>query len=202
VYAADTEPEWKTLFDGKTLSGWRSIGKKEFPSKGWVVEDGCLKHTKNGGGGDIITTKEFSDFEFEFEWKIGKGANSGVKYMIIEKRGAIGHEYQLWDTSSKRLDIHSTGSLYDLMAPKSCPLKPEGEYNLSKIWVKGNQVEHWLNGVKILSYELDSADLKSVVAKSKFKSFAGFGSKVKGPILLQDHGGEAWFRNLRIRELQ
>ena len=200
VFAADTE--WKSLFDGKTTTGWRGIGKKQFPDKGWVVEDACLKHVKNGGGGDIITTEEYSNFEFEWEWKISKGANSGVKYMIIEKRGAIGHEYQIWDAGNTALNIHSTASLYDMLAPIACPQKPIGEFNTSKICVKDLQVEHWLNGVKVLSYQLDSPELKAAVAKSKFKGFAGFGSKVKGPILLQDHGGEIYFRNLRIRELQ
>lgn len=192
---------WQTLFDGKTTAGWRSIGKPTFPSQGWTVEDGCLKHLKRGGGGDLITTANYSDFDLRWEWKLGPGANSGVKYMIIEKRGPIGHEYQMLDDASRPPNKNSTGSLYDLLAPQNPPLRPAGEFNVSRILVQGDHVEHWLNGARILQYQLGSDALKAAVAKSKFRNFEGFGSKVTGPILLQDHNGEVWFRNLRILNL-
>ncbi len=197
----DAEAGWKVLFDGKTTAGWRGIGKMAFPSQGWVIEEGCIKHQLKGGGGDIITTDNYTDFDLRWEWKLGPRANSGVKYMVIEKRGPIGHEYQMLDDASRPPNKNSTGSLYDLLPPKNPPLRPAGEFNQSRILVQGKHVEHWLNGAKILAYELDSEALKAAVAKSKFKNFAGFGSKISGPILLQDHGGEAWFRNLKIRDL-
>lgn len=193
--------DWKILFDGKTTAGWRGIGKTNFPEKGWVVEDGCLKHPKAGGGGDVITVDSYANFEFEWEWRLGAGANSGVKYLVVEKRGPIAHEYQMLDDAGKAVNKNSTGSLYDLLPPVNPPVKPVGEWNRSRIRVQGKQVEHWLNGVKVLEYELESGALNAAVAKSKFKSVAGFGAKVMGPILLQDHGGEAWFRNLRLRTL-
>ena len=193
--------DWKVLFDGKSTTGWRGMGKATFPAQGWVVEDGCLRNLKSGGGGDIITVDSYHNFEFEWEWRLGTGANSGVKYQVVEKRGPIAHEYQMLDDAGKSVNKNSTGSLYDVLPPTRSAVKPAGQWNQSRILVHGHQVEHWLNGVKVIEYELGSDALKAAVTKSKFKGVAGFGAKVAGPILLQDHGGEAWFRQLRIREL-
>jgi 3-keto-disaccharide hydrolase len=199
---------WKLLFDGKTLQGWRNFKKKEPPKQGWVIEEGALKHVAKGGGGDIITDAEFNDFELEWEWKVPEGANSGLKYFITEERSsAIGHEYQLVDDlthpDARAGWNRSAGAFYHVLEPdRNKVLKPVGEWNRSRVLVQGNHVEHWLNGGKVLEYELGSEAVKAAVAKSKFKDVAGFGTKIKGHILLQDHGDEISFRNLKIRELR
>ena len=197
---------WKLLFDGKSTNGWRSFKKQSFPAKGWAVEDGWL-HCMGKGGGDIITDAQFGDFELQWDWKQASDGNSGLKYFIIETRqSAIGHEYQMIDderepdaklAEGKRV----TASFYDVLAPSTKPpTKPPGEINHSRILVKGNHVEHWLNGVKVLEYECGSEAVKAAVAKSKFKNVPDFDEKTRGHILLQDHNSEVWFRNLKLRE--
>jgi len=202
---------WKLLFDGKTTQGWRTFKKQSFPEKGWVVEDGWLHCLGKGGGdrggGDIITDAEFNDFELQWEWKLAPAGNSGVKYFILETRkAALGHEYQMVDDERepdavKKGGNHLTASFYDVLAPAHTQVKPPGEINSSRILVKGNHVEHWLNGTKVLEYECGSEAVKAAVAASKFKDTTGFGNKVRGHLLLQDHNSEVWFRNVRIREL-
>jgi hypothetical protein len=199
---------WKLLFNGKDLEGWRSFKKKEGPKQGWVVEDGVLIHKSKGGGGDIITDAEFNDFELTWDWKLAQGANSGLKYFITESRKeAIGHEYQLID-DARHKDASLAGgkrvtaSFYDVLAPKEHTAKEAGEWNSSRVLVQGNHVEHWLNGTKVLEYELGSPEVLDAVSQSKFKLVAGFGTKIKGHILLQDHGDEISFRNVKVHELQ
>lgn len=195
---------WKLLFDGKTTQGWRSFKKREFPAKGWVVTEGCLKHETRAGGGDIISEGEFDQFDLQWEWKIAPRANSGLKYFVTERRSsALGHEYQIIDEGpAPKSDYGSTASFYVVVPPaKDKQLNPPGQWNHSRVLVKGNHVEHWLNGAKVLQYELGSPELLAAVAKSKFKGTPGFGTRLKGHILLQDHGGEVLFRNLKIRDL-
>lgn len=197
--------EWRLLFDGKTTRGWRGFKQTGFPCKGWIVEDGCLKHCLNGGGGDIVTGETFDEFDLEFEWKLTPGSNSGVKYFVLEERKEpIGHEYQVIDDPAYGFDKagnkHRTASFYDVLPPSVyLPPRPPGEFNSSRILVCGSHVEHWLNGVKVLEYELGSPAVMAAVRQSKFKGVKGFGTKLKGHLLLQDHGGEVWFRNIRIR---
>jgi hypothetical protein len=201
------EVHWQVLFDGRSTTAWRGFGKPNFPSQGWVIEDGWLKHQPKGGGGDIITRELFNSFELRFEWKIAKGGNSGVKYLIDEVRGApIGHEYQLIDDELHPDASHGpnrkTAALYDAFPAVNPPVKPIGEINTSRIVVDGLHVEHWLNEVKVLEYRLESPALLEAKAKSKFKSEAKWGSRFSTPILLQDHGDEVAFRNIVIRELK
>ena len=201
---------WKLLFDGKTTQGWRMFKKQSFPHQGWVVEDGwlhCLgKGGGNKGGGDIITDAEFDDFELEWEWKIAPAGNNGVKYFVIETRDeALGHEYQMIDDErapgvDKGNRKQLTAAFYAVLAPSHPPIKPPGEINSSRVLVKGNHVEHWLNGVKVLEYECGSEVVRAAVAASKFKNKPGFGNKVRGHILLQDHNSEVWFRNVKLRQ--
>jgi hypothetical protein len=200
--------EWQPLFNGKDLSGWRLYGKQSRPGDGWKVEDGILKKLPKVRGGDIITTNQFTDFEFEWEWRVAPGANNGVKYFVTESRpSAPGHEYQMIDekghadakNGAKRL----TASFYDVLPPAADkPLKPAGEWNTSRIVVLGQRVEHWLNGANVLTYELGSDEVKKGLAASKFKNAPRFGEKIAGHIMLTDHQDEAWFRNLRIREVK
>ncbi len=199
---------WKLLFDGRSTAGWRSFRAAGFPDKGWAVEDGCLRHLPKGGGGDIITTEKFDDYEFNFEWKINPGGNGGVKYFITEDRTgeARGHEYQIMGEPGleaiRRDPLHATGSFYDVLpVPTEFPLRPPESWNESRIVVRGNAVEHWLNGVRILAYELGSDAVKTGLARSKFKAIAGFGTKFPHHLLLQDHGGDVRFRNLKLRPL-
>jgi len=207
-----TNAGWKPLFDGKTTRGWRSFKKQSFPDPGWVVEDGwlhCLgKGGGNKGGGDIITDAEFGDFELTWEWKQAPGGNSGLKYFVLETRNAaLGHEYQMIDDArngdaklaqGKRV----TAAFYDVLKPTvPPPTRPPGQTNFSRILVQGDHVEHWLNGTKVLEYDCGSEATKAAVAHSKFKDTPGFGNKVKGHLLLQDHDSEVWFRNLKIREI-
>jgi len=206
-----TPPEqkdgWVLLFDGRTTSGWRGFGKPAFPSAGWDVVEGWLHHQPKGGGGDLITTRTFTDFELVFDWRIAPGGNSGLKYLIDEKRGApIGHEYQLIDDAAHPDAAHGpkrqTAALYDALPPKDAPVRKAGEINTSRLVVRGDQVEHWLNGVLVVEFTLGSPALMAAKAASKFKGEAHWGTKFATPILLQDHGDEMWFRNLKLRELK
>jgi hypothetical protein len=192
---------WRLLFDGVTTQGWRGFRQPAFPSRGWVVEDRILKKVQGVRGGDIVTTETFEDFELSWEWWIPPGANNGIKYFIIEERGrAIGHEYQMIDDSRLRDPKQQTASFYDVLPPNADKEPPRiGEWNHSLIRVRGQQVEHWLNGIQVLSYTLGSPEVMSAVAKSKFHDVPGFGTKVRGRILLTDHTDEAWFRRIMIR---
>ena len=200
---AEKRAGWRLLFDGKTPKGWRSFKKETFPEQGWVVEDGWFKKVANVRGGDIISLDQFTDFELEWEWKLAPKANNGLKYLITEERAtAVGHEYQMWDDIEKPINKSSTAGFYNVLPPKeSKAVKPAGEINHSRILLQGNHVEHWLNGEKLLEYELGSDEVMANVAKSKFKNVEGFGKKIKGHILLTDHKDEAWLRSIKIREL-
>ncbi len=200
---------WVYLFDGKTTNGWHTFKKETFPSQGWLIEDGwlhCLGKGGGKGGGDIISDAEFGDFELEWDWKQAPAGNSGVKYFVLETRKSpLGHEYQIIDdqhhADAKLADgKRVTASFYDVLKPATnAPTKKPGEINHSRILVNGNHVEHWLNGTRVLEYECDSDLIKAAVAESKFKEVEGFGKKVRGHILLQDHNTDIWFRNVKIR---
>jgi Domain of Unknown Function (DUF1080) len=202
---AEKKAGWRLLFDGKTTNGWVAIGKSEFPKKGWVVEDGTLKVIAKGGGGDIVTSERFDDFDLEWEWRIEKGGNSGLKYNLPDPNKGVGCEYQLIDDDG-HIDAklaggtRTTASLYDVLKPADDKkLKPAGEWNSSRLVVKGNHVEHWLNGAKTVEFDFESEALKAAVAKSKFKNVAGWGVKTKSPILIQDHGDAIALRSVKIK---
>jgi hypothetical protein len=197
---------WKLLFDGTTSQGWHTFKKQTFPEKGWLVEDGWL-HCQGKGGGDVVSEAQYDNFELQWEWNLAPAGNSGVKYFVLDSRPQVlGHEYQMLDDgrSPGVQPGHRkqyTGAFYAVLEPGPTHVKPPGEINTSRILVKGNHVEHWLNGEKVLEYECGSDVVKAAVATSKFKTAPGFGDKVKGHLLLQDHESAVWFRNLKVREL-
>jgi hypothetical protein len=201
---------WKLLFDGTDTNAWRAYAHPDFPTNGWVVEDGCLKNVGGAHGGDLVTKEEFTDFDLKFDWRIAPGGNSGVKYLVKEGKtgkAGVGFEYQVLDDEknedSRNGPNRQAGALYYLIAPnKSKRLKPVGKFNESEIIVRGQHVEHWLNGAKIVECELGSAALKDAIAKSKFAKITWYGQKRTTVILLQDHGDTVWFRNLKIKPLK
>jgi len=199
---------WILLFDGTTSAGWKKANGQPFPSKGWIIENGVLTTEPGGKGGDIITEKEFSDFELSIDFKITKGANSGIKYFILPNT-SLGCEYQILDdVNHPDAKLGKNGNrlqagLYDLIAPSPKKKdKPIGEWNNARIISKGNHVEHWLNGKKVLSYERGSDAFKALIAESKFKNEKNFSTPVQASILLQDHGDVVSFRNIKIRILK
>ena len=188
----------KDLFNKDDFSQWTKVNGEKV-DKGWSIENGIVhRHAK---GGDIITKGKFKDFELTFEWKISKAGNSGIKYRA---RGSLGLEYQVLDDQKHRDNknpTHRAGSLYELVAAQdSKTLKPVGEWNKGRIFVRGNQIEHWLNGEKVVEITWGSEDWKKRFQKSKYHKNEGFGSW-EGPILLQDHNDPVWYRNLKIQKL-
>jgi hypothetical protein len=204
---AKAEPEggFIALFDGATLKGWTDANGKA-PSTGWEVVDGAI-HRK-GKAGYLVTERAFDNFDLRFDWKITRGGNSGIKYRTtrVEKKGLYGCEYQLLDDAHHVNGLKATtrcGALYDLYAPDEGRkvVKPVGEYNTSRVVAQGTRIEHWLNGNKVLELDTASDDWKARIARSKFRSIKDFAAEKPGPILLQDHNSEVWFRNIVIRPL-
>ena len=211
--AREKSEGWQLLFDGKTLNGWRVYNKPDKAIAGWNTSDGTLRcfATPKGEkavGDNIITQKKFNDYELSWEWKLPPAGNNGVKYFVTEARPrSPGHEYQMLDDAAhpdaKNGAIRQTASFYEVLPPAADkPMKPIGEWNHSKIVVRGKNVEHWLNGKKVLTYECGSEAVKAGVAKSKFKNDAGFGEKIEGHIMLTYHNDDCWYRNIKIRELK
>ena len=208
---------WKLLWDGKTTNGWRGARLDHFPEKGWVIEDGVLKVLKSDGGestngGDIVTIKKYKNFVLKVDFKITEGANSGIKYFVdpdlnTGEGSAIGCEFQILDDKNHpdaKMGVagnRTLGSLYDLIAaPADKPFRGRF-FNTAMIVVKGNHVEHWLNDVKIVEYERNNQMWDALVDFSKYKDWPNFGNAETGHILLQDHGDEVWFQNVKIKEL-
>lgn len=208
---------WKLLWDGKTTNGWRGAKSTTFPDKGWIIEDGILKVLKSDGGestngGDIVTIRKYRNFILSVDFKITKGTNSGVKYFVDTELNkgegsSIGCEFQILDDErhpDAKLGVNGNrklGSLYDLIPAKSDKPYRDGLFNNATVIVKNNHVEHWLNGVKIVEYERNNQMWNALVAYSKYHIWPNFGNAETGHILLQDHGDEVWFRNIKIKEL-
>jgi hypothetical protein len=214
---AEAEDGWKLLWDGKTTAGWRGAKRSDFPPTGWNIEDGVLKVVKSGGGeaahgGDIVTAGKYKNFILKVDFKITPGANSGIKYFVDPglnkgEGSAIGCEFQLLD-DEKHPDAkfgvkgnRTLGSLYDLIPAIASKKFDKKEFNTAMIIVTDNHVEHWLNGVKVVEYERNNQMWNALVAYSKYKDWPDFGNAAEGHILLQDHGDEVWFRNIKIKEL-
>ena len=189
------------LFDGKALTGWTTVAGKPVTT-GWEVSDGTIHRAVRAM--DIVTEKNYANFDLTFEWKLSSKTNSGLKYRYGKYgQKMIGIEYQLIDSEKPgdNKGKHGIGSLYDLFPPdpKANP-KPVGEWNLSRIRAEGKKITHWLNGVKTVDVTVGSPEWDAALAQSKFKETPDFGTK-PGKILLQEHGGEVWFRNLQLKPL-
>lgn len=201
---------WKLLWDGKTSTGWRSYNKPGFPATGWEMKDGIMTvmpPQQGKSGGDIITESTFKNFELSVDFMYTPGANGGIKYFIDGKTN-VSCEYQILDDKlhpdaklGKNGDRTLAG-LYDLIPPKSKKDNGPNQWNTATIIVKGNHVEHWLNGQMTVSYERGDAAWKALVETSKFKGSPNFGEAAEGHILLQDHGNKVSFRNIKIREIK
>ncbi len=215
ISAKEKAEGWKLLWDGKTTNGWRGGKLTTFPTKGWVVENGVLKVVKSTGGestngGDIVTIQKYKNFELKVDFKITPGANSGIKYFVDTELNkgegsSIGCEFQILDDDlhpDAKLGVagnRKCASLYDLIpAPAVKPMNKEG-WNTALIKVNGTHVEHWLNGVKMVEYERSNQMWRALVAYSKYRDWPAFGETVEGNILLQDHGDEVWFKNVKIK---
>jgi hypothetical protein len=211
--AAVREGEWIDLFNGRDLDGWRSYGGGT-PNAAWVVEDGVLflnvpEGTEEATGGDLITEEQYENFELELEWKISEGGNSGVFYGVREIEGhevayETGIEIQILDNDRHvdgKVPETSAGACYAMYAPTRDALRPVGEYNKVRLVVEDGHVEHWLNGQKIVEYEIGSDDWNRRIADSKFAGWEHFAKYRKGHIGLQDHTDPVWFRNVRLRRL-
>ncbi len=215
---------WELLWDGKTTTGWRGARLNYFPEKGWHIADGVLTVLKGSGGesehgGDIVTIKKYKNFVLEVDFKFTKGANSGIKYFVDSalNRGegsAIGCEYQILDDEhhpDAKLGANGNrtlASLYDLIpadakfyAPNESVAKRVNSYNWNRarIVVNGNHVQHFLNGIKVVDYERGTQMWRALVARSKYAVWHNFGELPEGHILLQDHGDEVSFKNIKIK---
>ena len=196
---------WRSVFDGKSLDGW-GIYKSDAPPKKWVIKDGML--TKDGNASDLVSKDQFGDFELELEWNIGEAGNSGIFYRGTEEYDAIywsAVEYQLLDNvkaDDNKKPNHLAASAYDLFPAPAEAAKPAGQWNHTRIVAKGNHVEHWLNGKKVVSYDIGSPEWDAALKASKFTQYPNFAKAPKGHLGIQgNHPGSLALRNIRIREL-
>ncbi|MCG8467970.1 MAG: DUF1080 domain-containing protein [Gemmatimonadetes bacterium] len=197
---------FEPLLDGESLDRWRGFRRDAVPG-GWRAVDGQLAFTPGDEGGDLITRDTYTDFDLRLEWRLEAGGNSGIFFGVVEttrRTYESGPEMQVLDNAGHRDGgdpLTSAGSNYGLYAPSADVTRPVGEWNEARIVRRGGRVEHWLNGIKLLEYELASAEWSSRVAASKFVEWPDYGIHHEGHIGLQDHGDPVWYRNIRIRRL-
>lgn len=195
---------WRLLFDGSSMQGWRGYGRADMPA-GWTVENGML--VRSAPAADIITTEQFGNFELALEWNVAPGGNSGIFYRAVEGPDAIymsAPEMQVLDDARHadgRSPLTSAGANYGLYAAPPGVVRPAGEWNSVRIVANGNHVEHWLNGTRVVEYELGSQDWTQRVKGSKFNDWPLYGKAARGHIGLQEHGDRVAYRNIRIRPL-
>jgi hypothetical protein len=201
--------EWEPLFDGSDLSRWRGFRRPDLPAS-WSVQDGTLAFTPvsdRAQRGDIVTRDQYGDFELELEWKISEGGNSGVMYRVGEEEEypwRTGPEMQVLDDDRHpdgKIPSHRAGALYDLIVPPSGLTRPVGEWNQARVVVRGNRIQHWLNGHPTADIEIGGEDWNRRMAESKFREMPLFATRREGHIALQDHDDPVWYRNIRIRRL-
>jgi len=215
--ALEKKQGYRLLWDGKSTKGWTAANGSPFPVEGWQIQNGILSVQKDSPGekakgGDVVTDKEFSAFELKFDFKLTKAANSGLKYFVSDFGGSVlGLGDQVLDDENHpdaKAGIkgnRTQSSLYDILPSQKIPysLRKVEEWNQAMIRVyPDNKVEHWLNGIKVLEYQRDSAEFMEKIARSKFKGIQGFGTQAQGKILLQDHGDEVFFRSIKIKDLK
>jgi hypothetical protein len=198
------EPQWQSLFDGKSLAGWTAPDGKP-PGEGWQVVEGMLH--LNGKGGNIVSAEEYDSFELEWQWKIAPKGNNGVKYWVTKVGGKewLGVEYQMIDdgghADGKPGSSHATASIYDIKAAAADkPLLPAGEWNMSRVVIKDGKIQHYLNGKIVVEADSKAADWAQLIAASKFRNKPGF-APGKGRIMLTDHSDPVWYKNIRVRRL-
>jgi hypothetical protein len=199
---AEKSAGWKLLYDGKSLVGWRGF-KTPAPDKGWTADGALSPDAKTSK--DIITRDQFENFELTWQWKISPKGNSGLMFHVLEvgeETYQSGPEYQILDNAHGEKPPERAAALYALYPPSQDVSKPVGEWNQSRLVVDHGKVQHWLNGVKVVEYEIGSADFKARVAASKFKQWPQFASGKSGHIALQNHGNPVWFRDLKIRVIK
>jgi hypothetical protein len=198
---------WQTLFDGSSVGAWVSYGKGAPPTQGWSIDGDALHVAAKSGAGDLRTRAEYGDFDLRFEWKVSSGANSGVMYRSAEGEYApwvTGPEYQVLDDAEHadgKSPLTAAGSLYAMYSAEGKSCAPVGGWNEARIIARGAHVEHWLNGVRVLEATIGSEDWLARKNACKWKDNAKYGTRRRGHIVLQDHGDDVWFRNIRIREL-
>ena len=207
------DTQWVSLFDGQTLNGWHGYNKSDSAVTNWIIEDSalvCLGAAEWDTGGDLVSDKEYGNFELEWDWKIEKGGNSGLMYHVVEDpkyKGPYetGPEYQMIDDAGwpgKLEDWQKTGADYAMnVANDKKKVNPIGEWNNSRIVFNEGHVEHWLNGEKIVEFEAWTDEWNKEKTTGKWKDFLDYGSAKSGKIALQDHGNKAYFKNIRIKEL-
>jgi hypothetical protein len=204
---------WKLLFDGSTLTGWKTYNRSDMATS-WGVKDGAIfldakKGRSDVAKGDLVTLEDYDDFEFSVEWKISDCGNSGIMYRIVEdpkykQPYLTGPEMQVLDNKchpDAKIITHRSGDFYDVMASKTENVKPAGEWNSVRIIMKGYKLEQWQNGVRQIKLTLGSDEINAIVEKSKWKNQKDWGKALIGKIGLQDHGDAVWFRNIKIRSL-
>ena len=205
---------WISLFDGKTTAGWHSYGKEKADGI-WKVVDGAICLTDNtdrnqAGGGDLVSDKEYGDFDLKLEWKIAKNGNSGIIFYVNEDLSKYkdtyntGMEMQVLDNdghSDGKIIKHRAGDLYDLISSSKETVKTVGEWNKAEIISKDGKLQFFLNGYNVVTTQLWDDNWRSMIAGSKFKNMQGFGTFKKGKIALQDHGNMVCYRNIKIKEL-
>jgi hypothetical protein len=205
--SAEKSAGWKLLFDGKTMAGWHPY--KKMPADAWEVVNGEL-HARTTGvehHADLVTDRPYSSFELQVDWKIEKGANSGILYHVQETHEhpyETGPEYQLIDDfgyPGKLEDWQKSGADYAMHPPLKIASAPQGEYNHTRIVVRGNHVEHWLNGFKVVDFKAWTPDWEKLKTTGKWKDYPDYGKAKKGVISLQDHGGGVSFKNIKIKVL-
>jgi hypothetical protein len=200
---AEKTAGWKLIFDGRSTAGWRGF-KTPAPDRGWRVEDGALTPDPKTSK-DLVTKANYGNFELDFDWKISPKGNSGVIYHVIpvgDETYESGPEYQILDNAHGEPPLQRAASLFALYAPSKDMTKPVGQFNHGRLVVDHGRVQHWLNGEKVVEYDINSPDFKARVAGSKFKQWPQFATGKTGAIALQNHGDAVWFKNLKIKVLK
>jgi hypothetical protein len=211
---AQPKGQWTYLFDGKSVEPLRGYKMSSFPTESWKIEDGALVAQTGVPNTDLVTKQPYKNFELTLDWKVSVAGNSGIFYYMNEEADKqVGNgnssnwldnfEMQILDdiNFNDKAPIRSAGSLYDLIEPTHKQLKPVGEYNQARLIVNNNHVEHWLNGIKVVEYQIGSPELIELISKSKFKNNPKFAKSTNGLIMIQHHGQKVWLKNIKVRSL-